>query len=158
VTPSQKEAKPKTTINLGNLFNPTVAKESKQEVKPKISYPDSPIKDEELKQAWARFAETRKSQVAEHHLLTRGFQREGSILTIHLENAIEEPLLQSIKPDLVSYLRERTSNNSLQIRSHLREMGTNRVAYTNKEKFEAMAEKNPLVIALRDKFALDPDF
>jgi hypothetical protein len=32
------------------------------------------------------------------------------------------------------------------------------MAYTNKEKFEAMAEKNPVLLQLKEKFGLDPDF
>jgi DNA polymerase-3 subunit gamma/tau len=63
-----------------------------------------------------------------------------------------------MKTDLVSYLRESLGNNSLQLRSLMIEMAANKMIYTNKEKFEAMAQKNPLLVELRDKFGLDPDF
>lgn len=38
------------------------------------------------------------------------------------------------------------------------DIAASKMIYTNKEKFEAMAEKNPLLNELRDKFGLDPDF
>jgi DNA polymerase-3 subunit gamma/tau len=80
------------------------------------------------------------------------------MITIHLNNAIEEPLLQSIKIDLITYLRERLKNNNLQLTAQLKEVTSTRMAYTNKEKFEAMMEKNPLLAQLKEKFGLDPDF
>ena len=33
-----------------------------------------------------------------------------------------------------------------------------KIAYTNKEKFEHLAEKNPLLKELKEKLGLDPDF
>jgi len=44
------------------------------------------------------------------------------------------------------------------MRSLMVEMAANKMIYTNKEKFEAMTQKNPLLLELRDKFGLDPDF
>jgi DNA polymerase-3 subunit gamma/tau len=63
-----------------------------------------------------------------------------------------------MKTDLVSYLRESLGNNSLQLRSLMVEMAANKMIYTNKEKFAAIAKKYPLLLEMRDKFGLDPDF
>ena len=153
-----KDTKPKTTLNLGNLFKPITSKEVTTDEKPKITSPDKPMTDEELSKAWSALTESRKDQAATYQLLSRGYQREGNTLTIHLNNPVEEPLLISIKTDLVSYLRETLGNNSLQLKSHLADVAASKMIYTNKEKFEAMAEKNPLLKDLRDKFGLDPDF
>lgn len=133
-------------------------KEVVADEKPKSSSPDKPFTDDELAEVWSKLAESRKDQAAIYHLLSRGYLREGNTLIIHLNNPVEEPLLQSMKTDLVSYLRESLSNNSLQLKSHMVAMAANKMIYTNKEKFEAMAQKNPLLLELRDKFGLDPDF
>ena len=152
-----KEIKSKTTLNLGNLLKPAVPKVSKEEKAIEVIN-DSAVNIEQLREFWTRYAELHKTNVAEYHLLNRGFELEGNMITIHLNNAIEEPLLQSIKIDLLTYLRDRLKNNNLQLTAKLKEVISNRVAYTNKEKFEAMVEKNPLLIQLKDKFGLDPDF
>jgi len=154
----QLGTKPKTTLNLGNIFKSVAEKEPKTDDKPRGLTNNDPIEDAPLREFWQRFADSKKNQVAEYHLLNRGFVRDGNTLIIHLNNAIEEPLLQSIKVELVSYLREKLKSNNLQLTSHLKEVTSARVAYTNKEKFEAMAEKNPMLIQLKDKFGLDPDF
>ena len=135
-----------------------MSKEVVTDEKPKSSSPDKPFTDDELSEVWSKLAESRKDQAATYQLLSRGYFREGNTLVIHLNNPVEEPLLQSMKTDLVSYLRESLGNNSLQLRSLMIEMAANKMIYTNKEKFEAMAQKNPLLVELRDKFGLDPDF
>jgi DNA polymerase III subunit gamma/tau len=135
-----------------------VSKEVVTDEKPKSSYPDKPFTEDELSEAWSKLAESRKDQAATYQLLSRGYLREGNTLVIHLNNPVEEPLLQSMKTDLISYLRESLGNNSLQLKSLMVEIAANKMIYTNKEKFEAMAQKNPFLLELRDKFGLDPDF
>jgi DNA polymerase-3 subunit gamma/tau len=117
-----------------------------------------PILDEELQIAWNRYAELRKDQVAEYHLINRGFKRHGNELIIFITNPVEEPLLSSIKTNLVTYLREQIGNSTIQVVGVLNEIQTARFAYTNKEKFESLMAKNPLLKDLRDRFGLDPDF
>lgn len=114
---------------------------------------------EDLQRAWKQYADSKKSQVAEYHLLNRGFEAKGHELIILLTNSIEEPLLQSIRTELVSYLREKLSNSSINVIGQL-QLAENRqrIAYTNKEKFDALVAKNPLIGELRDRFSLDSEF
>ncbi len=100
----------------------------------------------------------RKEQLAEYHLLNRGFEIHANELVISITNPVEEPLLASIKIDLVMYLREKLGNSSIQVRGVLNEITPSKVAYTNKEKFDSLATKNPKLIELRNKFGLDPDY
>lgn len=154
----QKEAKSKTTLNLGNIFKQSLSKEIVSEEKPRTNSPDKPFDPKELKKVWARYAEQRKHQLAEYHLLSRGFELTGNMATIHLTNPVEEQFLQSIKSDLLGFLRESLGNYSIQVQGLLKEFTGNKIAYTNKEKFDAMAEKNPLLYQLKERFGLDPDF
>lgn len=145
-------------MNLGNILKPTVKPaEVKEEVK--VNQADNrPIDRDELKQAWDAYTELRKDQVAEHHLLKRGFEIKGNELIISMSNSIEEPLLLSMKTNLVTYLREKLSNSTIQVQGVLKVVSSARMAYTNKEKFESLAAKNPLLTTLKDRFGLDPDF
>lgn len=97
--------------------------------------------------------------MAEYHLLIQPFTFKNNLISLALTNAIEEPILVSIKPELLTYLREMLSNSSLKIEGVLAEQdNSKRIAYTNKEKFEHLMEKNPLLKDLKEKFGLDPDF
>ena len=91
-------------------------------------------------------------------MLNRTFEFHNNQITVHLTNPIEEPLLLSFKTNLIEFLRNKLNNNSIQIIGMLQEVQSKKVAYTNKDKFEHLAEKNPFLNELRDRFGLDPDF
>jgi len=155
-----KETRPKTTMNLGSILKGQPKEETKKEEKngtlPKT---DAPVNENQLRQIWSAYAEMKKDQMAEYHLLKQPFKFENNLITLSLTNPIEEPILTSIKQDLITYLREKLSNNSLQVEGHMQEQQQGKkVAYTNKEKFEHLAEKNPLLKQLKEKLGLDPDF
>ncbi len=91
-------------------------------------------------------------------MLKRGFEIKGKELIISISNPVEEPLLLAMKTNLVTYLREKLSNSGIQVQGVLKVTSNARMAYTNKEKFESLAAKNPLLTTLKDRFGLDPDF
>ncbi|HRE66554.1 MAG TPA: hypothetical protein PLM56_00325 [Cyclobacteriaceae bacterium] len=67
-------------------------------------------------------------------------------------------MLQSIKVDLLTYLRDKLSNGFIMLESEMQHQQTKKIAYTNKEKYEALVEKNPLLKTLQEKLGLDPEF
>ncbi|HLZ15767.1 MAG TPA: hypothetical protein VKQ08_01955 [Cyclobacteriaceae bacterium] len=117
-----------------------------------------PLTDEQLRGAWSDYAQLRKNQVAEFHLLSRTVDVQGSTVTVALANSVEEPLLQTILPDLLTYLRNRLSNPGIKVESVMKESEAKKIAYTNKEKFDLLAEKNPMLKELKERLGLDPDF
>jgi DNA polymerase-3 subunit gamma/tau len=156
-TEAPKSTRPKSTLNLNAILK---AKESAPETLPQIVEPVDvkPLTDDQLREAWTDFANQRKNQVAEFHLLSRTIDVQGPTVTVALANSIEEPLLQNILPDLLTYLRGRLSNSSIKVESVLRKEDAKRIAYTNKEKFDLLAEKNPMLKELKERLGLDPDF
>lgn len=113
---------------------------------------------EALKIAWNEFTEQRKTQVGEYHLLKQEFDFQNNLITIHLTNPVEEPLLQSIRNPLTEFLRERLKNKNLNVTSQIREIQTQKIAYTNKEKFDKLLERNPILKELKQRLDLDTDF
>lgn len=113
---------------------------------------------EELKLAWDEFAEQRKSQVGEYHLLKQEFDYKANVVTIHLSNQVEEPLLQSIRTPLTEFLRARLGNDNITVASQVQQVQSKKIAYTNKEKFDHLVEKNPILLELKEKLGLDPDY
>ncbi len=118
----------------------------------------NPLTDDQLREAWADYAALRKNQVAEFHLLSREVDLKGSVVTVALANSVEEPLLQSMMTDLVAYLRTRLGNSTIKVESVMQQSDIKKIAYTNKEKFDLLAEKNPILRELKDRLGLDPDF
>jgi hypothetical protein len=149
--------KPRTTLNLSNLLKGKVKEEARPVLANGIKE-NKPVKEADLIQVWNEFAEQKKNQVAEYHLLKQPFSFQNNLITLTLTNPVEEQMLQSIKADLLTFLRDKLSNGLIQLESELLQQETRKIAYTNKEKFEALVEKNPLLKTLQEKFGLDPEF
>ena len=117
-----------------------------------------PIDVEKFGEAWEEYAETRREQVGEYHLLKQKYELNNHTVVIHLSNPVEEPLLQSIRPHLTEFLRKRLQNNTINISGQLKKITAQKIAYTNKEKFDQLAQKNPILNELKERLGLDPDF
>ncbi|MBS1487897.1 MAG: hypothetical protein JST43_09955 [Bacteroidetes bacterium] len=148
----------KSTLNLGSILKPKEEPAAKGIVPVDEPKQVKPLSNDQLREAWADFADLKKNQVAEFHLLSRQVDIKGSVVTVALANSVEEPLLQSILPDLLTYLRGRLSNTTIKVESVLQQTEAKKIAYTNKEKFDLLAEKNPILKELKDRLGLDPDF
>lgn len=153
----------KVTLSLTDLANgkpqeATVKDSSKVELKPTALKKENVFSMEELKQAWDEFTEQRKSQVGEYHLLRQEFDYSDNVITIHLSNQVEEPLLQSIRTPLTEFLRSRLGNDSINVISQVKEVQSKKIAYTNKEKFDHLVEKNPILLELKERLGLDTDY
>lgn len=157
--PTKEITKPKTTINLGNILKGQPKEETKKEEKNGATpRKDSPVSEDMLKKVWTDYTEFKKNHMAEYHLLKQPFTFRNNTITLALTNPIEEPVLLSIKTELLTFLRESLNNSSIQVDATMQEHQIKKFAYTNKEKFERLAEKNPLLNELKEKLGLDPDF
>ena len=151
----------KSTVNLQTIFKNSAKADDKTKEENKVISspgPDRPVVAAELKLVLEEFAESRKNQAAEYQLLKRDFTIQGNLVTIPLTNSIEEPLLQNIRVQLNTYLRDRLDNHAISVVGALIEAGSKKVAYTNKEKFDHLAEKNPALKELKERLGLDTDF
>ena len=114
--------------------------------------------DDELKNAWNEFAESRKIYQAEYQLLGLPYERVNNTITILLHNPIQETILGTFKSDLTGSLREKLKNSFITITSELREEENKKVIYTDRERFNFLMEKNPMFRELKDRLNLDIDF
>jgi len=146
------------TPKLSDLVKVEAREQTAQSAEKVNSEPDKPYTDQELKAAWDAFAETRKIYQAEYHLLSQPFTRNNGQIIITLHNPVEEALLGHFKSDLAAWLREKLRNNSIQVTGELTETDDKKVIYTNREKFDYLAEKNPALKELKDRLGLDTDF
>lgn len=83
---------------------------------------------------------------------------DGNTIVVDLLSPVHETMLNTIKSDLTAFLREQVRNTSIQVTGRLLEGHEHKIIYTNREKFDFLAEKNPILKELRDRLGLDTDF
>ena len=96
--------------------------------------------------------------MAIHLLLQRQIQTEGTSIRIELTNLVEEQLLDEIRTDLLTHLREHLSNPGITLISSVAVSESVKTAYTGREKLNKLAEKYPLILDLKERLGLDPEF
>lgn len=137
-------------------------KGSSKELAEKLPEPekktDLPYTQDQLRAVWKEFAESRKIYQAEYHLLSQEIEIRDNHVIVYLHNTFQETLIKTIKVDILSFLRDRLNNNSIQLTGELSATDEKKVIYTNREKFEHLAEKNPKLKDLKERLGLDTDF
>lgn len=157
IAPPQ-EGRQRTTLNLGNIGKVSKTADETPSQKNEGRTPDRPIDLEILQKAWQEFIGLRKDQHAELAVLKREYVLNGTIVVVPLISHIEEMLIQNMKAPLITFLRDRTGNSSLLVEGKITEgLQTEKKPYTNKDKFEHLAEKNPVLREMKERFGLDPD-
>ena len=134
------------------------AKEPATDIQTPAEVVQEPVEFSDLEHAWKEFAETKKDQPAAYTLLQRPIEFEAPIIHIYLGNPVEEPLLAAMQTELLNFLRARLRNHGLMLNKHFNQRDEVRVIYTNKEKFDHLASKNPVLLELKKRWGLDPEF
>jgi hypothetical protein len=149
----------KSTLNLQDILsNKGVSTEIKEKLKSEDTKANKrQLKLAEVQEVWKQFAETRKGQVAEYSLLQRDFELVDNTIHLQLTNPVEEPLLAGIKTDLLDFLKEKLDNDVC-IEGVMLKHSSKKIIYTNKEKFDHLAEKNPMLLELKERLGLDMDY
>lgn len=76
-------------------------------------------------------------------------------LYLEIDNSIQNDLINSIKPELVSFLRKELKNSDIEFITKVTDQVKNRIIYTDMDKFDEMVKKNPSLKLLKQKFNLD---
>ena len=72
-------------------------------------------------------------------------------------NKVQENLFRDEKPSLMNYLRVGLKNFDIEVNTRVDEVKAAKRPYTNSEKYQHMASKNPQLAELRRRFNLDLD-
>jgi hypothetical protein len=81
--------------------------------------------------------------------------KENFKLFLEIDNSIQDDVINMIKPELVSFLRKELRNSKIELITSITEEIKNRIIYTDEDKFDEMAKKNPSLKLLKRKFNLD---
>ena len=143
----------------GSMFSVSISSTEKKEKEPehKEIVMTNPFTVEQVQDLWQRFVSENKLRMS---AFVAGIVRSKITLVapfeIHftIDNTLVVNDLQGMSA-LRDYLRKGLNNNQFTLIEHVEEQKHKEVPYTDRSKFEKMAEKNPNLIDLRDKLNLD---
>ncbi len=120
----------------------------------------TPLSVNALKIEFKNFLEERKGTITAlaSNAITNDFTVEGVEVSFKLTNPLEVDAIETIKAELVNYLRSRFQNNEIQLVYKVSSSNATERPYTPKEKFEAMMKKNPNLAKMKEIMGLDTDF
>ena len=122
---------------------------------------ETPFTQEELNAAWKDYITGLKTGIP--HLYNSLVQflpvlKEDFLIEITLENKLLETELSRIKGEMLVFLRNRLENGKLNLLTKVEEKVRESKPYTDKEKFEKMASKNPSLLKLKEGLDLEIEY
>ncbi len=157
-TPKAKAPIKTTTLNLSNILKLNTPKDQQPEKVEVKVIAEEPFTTEQIRATWMEFAELRKIYQAEYQLLSQAYDLQQNKITVALMHPVQETMLNNLRIELTTYLRERLKNNSISVVGELKVSDDKKMIYTPREKFDYLIEKNPLLKELKDRLGLDTDF
>jgi len=128
---------------------------------PEETFGNAPFTFEQLKKHWDDFANQKKAEGKDsgHMVLNQDIELiDDTTIKLPLTNSVKEVILDKFRSDLVQHLKSKLNNGNIKLVTHLLEAEETKMIYTNKEKFDHLAEKKPILNQLRERLGLDPDF
>ncbi|MEI7663243.1 MAG: DNA polymerase III subunit gamma/tau [Bacteroidota bacterium] len=121
----------------------------------------TPFTPDELILCWDDFADSLKT-VSPHLFSTLKSARPvlgpGWNIEFTIGNKVLEDELNLRKTEMLEFLRMRLNNYKIQVNTQVSESLKNAKPYTDKEKFDLMAEKNPALNTLKDELGLEIEY
>ena len=135
-----------------------LAKEISDRSTSKENLPNEAFTQEQMITHWNAYTEIVKKQ-GKYNLLSHLSMNVPTLIDgmIHLEfpNQTIKLEVERDKFDLLTYMRKKLQNYTVDLVINVNELEVKRYAYTDKEKYEKLVEKNPTLEALRNAFELD---
>ncbi len=83
------------------------------------------------------------------------YLEEDYQLILEIDNSVQVDLINTIKPELVAWLRKELKNSRVQLVTKITETEKEKLIYTDSERYMEMLKLNPHLEILKTKFKLD---
>ena len=162
--PQTQNPKPQTQERRSSALSlKSLTKKREETNKPKVELnldemPRNPFTKQELLDLWQIYINelNKKGEKLLASLLNSNIPEVSlNTLTFTLPNARMESSFEKAKPIVLRYLREKLQNYKIDFKIIINEEFEKKFAYTPKEKYEVLREKNPLLSKLKKTFDLD---
>ena len=121
----------------------------------------TPFTQSELIRYWDEFADKLKNDSPHLHSTlktSRPVLQEEWTIVFTLDNKVLDDELTLHKTEMMEFLRSNLYNFKLQLQTTIAETQKNLKPYTDKEKFERMSAKNPVLRTLREELDLEIEY
>ena len=156
---AERNAKKVSALSLKSIQKKQQLKKELVANKPDVNnLPAEAFTEDNMLTAWKKYTQKiereGKFNLLSH--LTMGTPKlEGSLIHLVFPNSTIKVEVEREKGELLGYLRASLNNYDIDLSIEVNETETKRYAYTPREKFEKLKEKNPLIDTLRQEFDLD---
>ncbi|HIB37223.1 DNA polymerase III subunit gamma/tau [Mesonia sp.] len=137
-------------------------KEHEQKQKEKQALPTEELTEafteEQIQEAWAEYVEKlskRGKKILASIVDTDKPTLVGKTIHIELPNDTMKIELKKAQGNLMNFIKKRIQNTTIKLEIDVNEKATKKYAFTTRDKFEKLKEKNPLIDKLRTTFDLD---
>lgn len=120
--------------------------------------PVEDFSEDDMKIAWREYSQLVEKEGRFNLLshLTMGVPKlDGHIIHLEFPNYTIKTEVERAKFDLLGFLREKLQNYDIDLDITVNEVFEKKYAYSPREKFDKLKEKNPLIERLRQEFDLD---
>ncbi len=155
----------KSTTRIPNiskiLHDKPKSQEKDEKTEDREIYGEKEFSEDDLRSAWKEFAESRKQQGknSEFTVMDQPITiRDTFTVILPLTNAVKLNILDRFRSDLITHLKTKLDNRHISLETELLKEEVSYKPYTNKEKFDYLIQKKPVLRELKDRLGLDPDF
>ncbi|WP_167609359.1 DNA polymerase III subunit gamma/tau [Maribellus sediminis] len=115
-----------------------------------------PFTSDQLKEKWDLFL-TRLEDGSNMKVTLANVPKieENFSLLLEIDNRIQDELIANIRPELVSFLRKELRNSKINLKTLITEVVREKVIYSDIERYQALAVKNPNLAYLKQTLNLD---
>ena len=157
--PRPANSRLRSTVSL--TPGPVLAVATEDDAPTTATRPDKPFDSDELQAVWLAFAKLRQQQndsATEQMVLNRALTLNDSIIHITLDNTLQVDYLIEVKPELLGYLRDKLQNSRIQLEHTVTRHEMKKMIYSSQDKYNFMADKNPVLHELRKVLNLEVDY
>ncbi|MCT8340173.1 DNA polymerase III subunit gamma/tau [Flavobacteriaceae bacterium TK19130] len=156
---AERNAKKVSALSLKSIQKKQQLKKEKVVNQPAAeNLPTDDFTEKDMQTAWAKYAKRVEADGQFNLLshLTMGVPRlEGSLIHLVFPNQTIKVEVERAKYELLGFLRKELNNYDVDLSIEVNETEVKRYAYTPRERFEKLKERNPLIEKLRKEFDLD---
>jgi DNA polymerase-3 subunit gamma/tau len=164
VQKSVKKTIPVGGLSINGLLNKNKQGTQKEtgeekEPRPRTDLPKKDFTEQQLLETWMKYAKQakEKSKVNLYATLTsrQPVLKQDFLVEFTIDNLAQRDAIANEKAELMLFLRSELQNYDIQLETIVTKDDSEKKPYTASDKFKRMAEKNPVLNNLKQKFDLD---
>ena len=157
----EKKRRLKTIISIPDGDEPIEEeKQEPEERKDTLEIGTDPFTKEQLQETFNQFSlsgEFMKLTDSQRMILKQPQEINGNVLQIILSNELQVDILMKFHLELVTFLRKKLNNKTIEVAHTVTKVEREDMLYTNTEKFNFIMKTNPNLAVLKSHLGLDPE-